>query len=57
MYIASKGNKTILLEEFKIRTKLINVLFKNHLKEQDFKKVIAVYYENPQLVIKKAGIQ
>lgn len=57
MYIASKGNKIILLEEFRIRTKLIQVLLKNHLKEQDFKKVIAAYYENSQLVLKKAGIQ
>ncbi len=57
MYIASKGNKIILLEEFKLRTKLINVLLKNHLKEQDFKKVIAAYYENSQLVLRKAGIQ
>lgn len=57
MYIASKGNKIILLEEFKTRTKLLNVLFKNHLKEEDFKKVICAYYENSQLVLKKAGIQ
>jgi len=56
IYMRSKGNKAILMEEFKLRTKLLHVLEKANLSDTEYKKVIGVYYENPVAVLKKAGL-
>lgn len=55
-YIMSRGNKTILYEEFKLKTKLLMMLLRNNLTEENFKKTISIYYENPVAVLKRAGI-
>lgn len=55
-FMNSRGNLTILMEEFKLRTKLLNVLVKANLQDEDFKKIILIYYNNPVAVLKKAGI-
>ncbi len=55
-YIISRGNKAILNEEFKLKTRLISVLIKSNLSEENFKKTLSIYYENPVAVLKKAGV-
>jgi len=55
-FIKSKGNKTILIEEFKLRTKLLFYLSKADITEENFLKIIYAYYENPIKVLKKARI-
>ena len=56
IFIKSKGNKTILIEEFKLRTKLLFYLSKADITEENFLKIIYAYYENPVKVLKKARI-
>ena len=54
---AMTGNKAIRKEECMLRAKLIALLVKNKIPAQDFKKIIAVYYKNPEAVLKKAGLR
>jgi hypothetical protein len=55
-FIASHGNRTILLEEFKLRTKLMVILIKGNQGSRDLRKVIRIYYDNPVQVLKQAGL-
>ena len=56
-FFSSKENKVLLQEEWKERTKLLTLLIKNKIPNEDFKKIIAIYYQNPKAVLKKAGLQ
>ncbi len=55
-FMKSKGNKAILIEEFKLRTKLLLYLSKTTLTEENFLKIIYAYYENPVKVLEKTKI-
>jgi hypothetical protein len=55
-YIRSKGNKAILIEEFKFRTKLLHNLSKTNITNANFLKIIYAYYENPEKVLQKAKL-
>ncbi len=56
-FMNSKGNKALMLEEWKKRTKLLTFLTKNKTNNEDFKRIIAIYYQSPESVLKKAGLQ
>ncbi|MDP3918750.1 MAG: hypothetical protein Q8Q35_02500, partial [Nanoarchaeota archaeon] len=55
-FMTSRGNKTILMEEFTLRTKLLLLLIRNNQNPSDFRKVIKIYYETPVAVLKRAGL-
>jgi hypothetical protein len=55
-FIASHGNRTILLEEFRLRTQLLVLLIRGNQSPKDFRKIIRVYYDNPVQVLKQAGL-
>ncbi|MBT3323892.1 hypothetical protein HN681_01265 [archaeon] len=54
-FFIAKG-KTIAVEDFNLRTKLLTLLSRINQKPKDFKKIIKIYYENPVAVLKKAGL-
>jgi hypothetical protein len=56
VYIRSRGNKAILENEFTTRVKLLTILTKNNTKREDFIKIINIYKENPDLILRRAGL-
>ncbi len=49
-------NKTLSIKDFNLRTKLLALLFRINQNTKDYKKIIKIYYENPEIVLKKAGL-
>jgi hypothetical protein len=55
-FMKSKGNISILIEELRLRTRLLNALSKVNPKNDDLRRIIYIYYENPLVVLKKVGV-
>ena len=54
MFLRSKG--ATVVEELRARTRLIMAVAKSNINEDDRKKIFAMYYNNPEAVLKRAGM-
>jgi len=55
-FIKSKGNTNIIEQELNLRTRLILTLARFNINSNDFRKIIAIYYDNPTAVLQKARV-
>lgn len=53
-FLRSKG--ATVVEELRARARLITTVAKSNINEDEMKNIFAMYYDNPQAVLKRAGI-